>query len=258
VQPVYGVQADLAGDGPRPVTAGEVADQYLREVRAVQPHGPYRLLGWSYGGRIAHTMATRLQRDGEEVELLVLLDSHPVETLFSGTPVDARAADPALVAEFLRAVGLTDVPPGGIEAHRDPWDLLSAAEHHIAILRRDLCDALFQTFRGAITIGREPPEQRFRGELVLFTASREQLSAELSAAWQRYTDGPVTEYPLDCGHYEMTGPERLAEIAKVLEKLLRGGARIESVKCAAAEQKRQRDASPRMNLSLTCMTPESP
>ncbi|MFD0392004.1 phosphopantetheine-binding protein [Streptomyces nogalater] len=39
--------------------------------------GPYRLLGWSFGGLVAQEMAVQLQDAGEEVELLMLLDAFP-------------------------------------------------------------------------------------------------------------------------------------------------------------------------------------
>ncbi|MFD0332647.1 thioesterase domain-containing protein [Streptomyces erythrogriseus] len=85
-QPVHGIQA--AGlDGARPPApdAAAMVAHYLDLVRQVQPHGPYRLLGWSYGGFVAHAMACALQRDGERVELLAMLDA-PSRTAPPTTP----------------------------------------------------------------------------------------------------------------------------------------------------------------------------
>ena len=48
---------------------------YLREIRRRQPHGPYYLGGWSAGGICAYDAAQALQREGEEVLRLVLIDS---------------------------------------------------------------------------------------------------------------------------------------------------------------------------------------
>ncbi|MEU8972950.1 acyltransferase domain-containing protein [Streptomyces monashensis] len=49
--------------------------QYLPELRAVQPHGPYRLAGWSFGGSLAFEAAQQLRLAGERVEVLALIDS---------------------------------------------------------------------------------------------------------------------------------------------------------------------------------------
>src|SRR5207248_1352315 len=52
-----------------------MAASYLIEVRRCQPHGPYFLGGLCAGGVISFEMAAQLERDGEEVELVVLLDA---------------------------------------------------------------------------------------------------------------------------------------------------------------------------------------
>jgi natural product biosynthesis luciferase-like monooxygenase protein len=76
-QPFYGLQAQglSGGDVHR---FEEMAVSYVREVRLLQPHGPYFLGGWCMGGNIALEMAQQLQRQGEEVGLVVLVQSaHP-------------------------------------------------------------------------------------------------------------------------------------------------------------------------------------
>ena len=66
--------AGLGGRGARTLEA--MAERYLAALRRIQPHGPYRLGGWSMGGVAAFEMARRLAQAGEEVELLALLDSY--------------------------------------------------------------------------------------------------------------------------------------------------------------------------------------
>nr|AGS49833.1 long-chain-fatty-acid--CoA ligase [uncultured bacterium esnapd16.2] len=57
-QPVYGVQArGLARTETLPQSVEEMAADYVAQIRTVQPAGPYHLLGWSLGGRIAQAMA---------------------------------------------------------------------------------------------------------------------------------------------------------------------------------------------------------
>ncbi|MFH4082186.1 thioesterase domain-containing protein, partial [Acinetobacter baumannii] len=48
-------------------------------IRAVQPEGPYHLVGWSFGGQAAHAVATLLQDKGEEVALLAVMDTYPLD-----------------------------------------------------------------------------------------------------------------------------------------------------------------------------------
>ena len=74
--PIWGLKARGAGTGDPPhSTVAEMAADYLREIREMQPHGPYLLAGECLGGICAHEMACQLERSGESVALLVLLDT---------------------------------------------------------------------------------------------------------------------------------------------------------------------------------------
>ncbi|MCE8547322.1 SDR family NAD(P)-dependent oxidoreductase [Ruegeria pomeroyi] len=73
---VYGLQArGLVGEDAPHETIPEAARDYIAEMRQVQPHGPYLLGGFSGGGIIAYEIAQQLRDAGEEVALLVLLDT---------------------------------------------------------------------------------------------------------------------------------------------------------------------------------------
>ncbi|MGU3497586.1 AMP-binding protein [Mycobacterium sp. C31M] len=50
------------------------ARRHVRNLRRVQPHGPYRLIGHSLGSHIALEAARILESEGETIELLVMLD----------------------------------------------------------------------------------------------------------------------------------------------------------------------------------------
>ena len=53
----------------------EMASRYLAAIRSVQPHGPYRLVGYSAGGLIAYAMAEQLIEEGETLAFLGLIDA---------------------------------------------------------------------------------------------------------------------------------------------------------------------------------------
>lgn len=75
-QPLYALQAAGADPGTRPLrTVEEIADSYIAAMRTVQPHGPYAIAGWSFGGFVAFEIARRLRASGEDVARLVLLDT---------------------------------------------------------------------------------------------------------------------------------------------------------------------------------------
>ncbi|HMF57778.1 MAG TPA: amino acid adenylation domain-containing protein [Pyrinomonadaceae bacterium] len=75
-QPFYGLQArDLMPNQEPHSRVETMAADYIEAMRAVQPTGPYRLGGWSLGGVVAFEMAQQLQRQGESIAVLALIDS---------------------------------------------------------------------------------------------------------------------------------------------------------------------------------------
>ncbi len=74
--PVIGIQArGLAGEGPPHTSVAAMAGDYLREIKARQPNGPYYLCGYSFGGLVAYEMASVLREAGDEVGLVGLFDT---------------------------------------------------------------------------------------------------------------------------------------------------------------------------------------
>ena len=75
-QPVYGIQCRGLDGKTEPFRSlVEMAEQYIEEIRRIQPHGPYFLGGGSLGGIVALEMAQRLQAEGESIGLLTMFDS---------------------------------------------------------------------------------------------------------------------------------------------------------------------------------------
>ena len=101
--PIYGLQA-RSFNQPEvlPRTLQEMVADYLGQIREIQPAGPYHLLGWSFGGLVAYSLGSHLQLQGEQVPLLVLLDSYPPG------PVPPRDVpdEQEIINEFLRAFRL--------------------------------------------------------------------------------------------------------------------------------------------------------
>jgi thioesterase domain-containing protein len=76
--PFYGLQSQgLDGKNPCLTSIDEMASHYISEMRGVQPHGPYFLGGFSFGGLVAYEIAQQLRAAGEDVGLLVLFDTYP-------------------------------------------------------------------------------------------------------------------------------------------------------------------------------------
>jgi amino acid adenylation domain-containing protein len=82
--PFHAVHPHGLAGGEIPATIEAMAEDRLSALRAVQPHGPYRLGGHCAGGLVALEMARHLAAAGERVEALVLIDSVALNARFRG------------------------------------------------------------------------------------------------------------------------------------------------------------------------------
>jgi phthiocerol/phenolphthiocerol synthesis type-I polyketide synthase E len=75
-QPFYGLQSQgLDGSCPPLTSLAEMAAVYVKEIRRVQPHGPYFIAGYCMGGTVAFEVAQQLRELGEPIALLALFDT---------------------------------------------------------------------------------------------------------------------------------------------------------------------------------------
>ncbi|MFJ3793058.1 alpha/beta fold hydrolase [Kitasatospora sp. NPDC090091] len=70
-RPFYALRARGFNEGEKPFrTFEEMVDTYVAAIRARQPHGPYAVAGYSYGGAVAFEIAKVLESEGERVDFV--------------------------------------------------------------------------------------------------------------------------------------------------------------------------------------------
>lgn len=214
--PIYGLQARGIGQREElPKTLDDMAADYIKQIRTVQPKGPYHLLGWSLGGNVVQAMATQLQNQGEEVSLLVMLDAYPNHFL----PIkEAPDDEEALIA--LLALGGYDPDSLGDK----PLDFEAAIE----ILRRDgsalasldetVILNLKNTYVNSVGILGSYKPKTFHGNVLFFrsTIIPEWFAPIEPDSWKPYISGQIEQIDIDCRHKDLCQPEPLAQIGKVL------------------------------------------
>lgn len=93
-QPLYALQAPGIDGGATYARVEAIAQDYCQALRQLQPQGPYRLAGWSFGGLVVLEMARQLQLAGEQVSMLSLIDSFLSEPTPDPLPlIQSFAAD---------------------------------------------------------------------------------------------------------------------------------------------------------------------
>jgi len=93
-QPVYGLQS-IGLDNRTEIDPQfeVVASNYIKEIKALQPKGPYFLGGYCLGGTIALEMAQQLKLQGEEIGLLFMIENYNIKTIQWPMPFSLNIAN---------------------------------------------------------------------------------------------------------------------------------------------------------------------
>jgi thioesterase domain-containing protein len=216
-RPIYGLQArGFRAAGPPVGSVPELVEDCVRRIRAIQPAGPYHLLGWSFGACVAHAVAAALQAGGDEVGLLALLDGYP-------TPPDARPPlepdSPATITTLLATLGYPSP-----EEDLDPTGFLATVRMTpgpLADLDDTTIRAMVDVFVRNVNMMRRFESPVFAGDVLLFRALRGKDSdAPRAADWYPHVDGRVYVHDVACHHGDMTGTAALAVIGPVVRDRL--------------------------------------
>jgi amino acid adenylation domain-containing protein len=216
--PVHALQSPvLSGTTGLPGSIEQVAEDYLPRIRAIQPHGPYLLLGRSFGGPVAYQLAVLLRRQCEEVGLLAILDAMPAPAEYVAQPIDPGELEQATLRTLLRNVTTGPPPPSGLDRAqvyatvRDLHQALADWSDQRLDLLVDVCANHIR-----LTQAWRPPA--YDGVVTLFSATADPgiMSAEDKiAAWRR-TAAEVEVHELACAHSEVLQPVPASQIGAVV------------------------------------------
>jgi amino acid adenylation domain-containing protein len=210
-QPIYGLRYGIAastGDSEiaMPGTIEELAGHYIREMRVMQPEGPYLLMGYSFGGGEAYEMARQLWEQGQRVGLLTLLDAR--------ISIERRRLPLAEVVRNLLNTGISGIVRRAAVIAKQRYQRISGKtyrphEHvgvHDAMLRERY---------------RPGP---FSGDALLIKAShttdlyRTYVPSE--EAWRKYIRGHLQVREINAGHLGILEEPHVREVAAIVAKAL--------------------------------------
>ncbi|MFL6332308.1 MAG: amino acid adenylation domain-containing protein, partial [Pyrinomonadaceae bacterium] len=226
LQYVLGQEADAAG-----VEAS--AARYVEAMREAQPHGPYLLGGWSFGGLVAFEMARQLREQGERVALLALIDS--------GVPaaagaVGAAADDAELLARFVTDLGGRFVqgrPAAPVGVSLDALRELTPDEQLRAVAEgafaADLLPAyggleqlkrLFEVFKANSGAAAAYAPKPYGGAVTLLRAGEGPPATDPQLGWGEFVNGAVELHEVPGNHYSILTEPNVRVLAERLGSCL--------------------------------------
>ena len=252
--PIIGINQIPQNGEAEPGSIRSMAASYADRLQAVYPAGPYKLLGWSFGGVVAHELAIELQRRGCVVESLVLLDAAFIANKgiarFIANKVNAltrarkkssfsRESSPGThlanqLYRYSSTVGAS-YPPAGRGVNSPTREAVE-----FALPPRQLLEFMVQSVNANQLYLMEHVPDVFDGDMVVFSAARSgngngsgprlgsrwrgprtrMATRSRLQSWRPYVAGDITGCSVDCTHYEMLNIRSLSEYGKQLKRLL--------------------------------------
>ncbi|MEV0248805.1 non-ribosomal peptide synthase/polyketide synthase [Nocardia sp. NPDC050712] len=204
-RPVIAVQSRGLNGGRLADSFPEMIQDYVAQILERQPEGPYYLLGWSYGGIVAHALASELAGRGLPIGLLGIMDSKPPVT--SGPQPDLSEDD--------AMAGIQDWVADRFGDQLESPDVQGLAERATRVLVNN--SKLLDGFRTPY----------FDGDATLFAAAIDvegnrpaDAKGELEAAWRPYIGGRMDIFDVDCAHGDFDRPEMMGLVGRILRGVL--------------------------------------
>ena len=223
---VYAIQATGHSDpdAPLPDSVADLAEQYAARIRAVQPEGPYALLGHSLGGLLTVALADRLRRDGQQVALAAVLDFTPVPPDVDEAEFPSQDEMDQETLDLLLRFGAPGRPRPPEPLEREA--VFAAVRGHDGVFAgrtEEQLTALMRMRARHIRLAHRWRPPAYPGPVLLMTAADEPKgpsTTEKAAAWRRAVRR-VEVHEVRCTHTAMLQPQYAPEIAVAVEAALR-------------------------------------
>lgn len=238
-QPCYGMQAvGLSGHQSAYDRIEDMAAHYIKEIKGIQPKGPYYLGGSSVGGLIAYEIALQLQKSGEEVKLVVLFD-----TGAPGYPIVVQRQSKL----FRGFISISD----RIQHHIETFQLLETDRRRSYVvakaakaknqIRRSYKNTKRKILRSVLRgLGRSLPDSlaitqnaiaiatktykagHYNGDVLLFRATKQQrgIKPDDTLGWSKFVTGKLEIHEIRGDHGSLVAEPRVRFAAKILEDRL--------------------------------------
>jgi enterobactin synthetase component F len=235
-QGIYALQAvGLNGRGELPSSIEEMAVEYISRIREVQGNGPYRLLGWSLGGIVAHEIARQLEKQEEQIAFLGMFDAYPHVTKCSH---DEKFNEELAVSGALEFLGfdinnLAEVPKTMegliellyLEYQVDQLPIVAEMQRALPDAGGSVVDNVLSVIENNLLLLRRFTPGVVNSD-VLFVQARKTVGTNIKGLlhhnpgiWCRYARS-VEVLAVPCRHQEMLDPDALREIGPQLREAL--------------------------------------
>jgi thioesterase domain-containing protein/acyl carrier protein len=219
--PIIGIQRSLQGEEAEPRSIRDMAKNYADRIQEFCATGPYNLLGWSFGGVVAHELAIELQRRECVIARLVILDAQP--RINSHVTLPNRVLVENQVLEEVLRFYRVDIPEqDGPLTYQQVEELVREQGGVDFSQYKQLFDLGVQNLDSSMALHRDHEPGVFDGDAIIFSAVPNESipSSPPLESWRPYVAGHLTEYSIDCRHEDMLTAESVSLYGQQLKSSL--------------------------------------
>lgn len=232
-RPFYALRARGFGEGETHFSSfTEMVDCYVTAITARQPHGPYAIAGYSYGGAVAFEIAKALEARGERVDFVGIFNLPPhIQDRMHELDFVEGAVNLAFFLELItkdQAAELPGLLRSGLTERQQLEHLVSLAPpRRLAELDLDLPKfaAWVELAQAMVHLGRTYEPSSNVDSLTVFYAiplkgtKEDWLKTQLKA-WDGFARRPNRYLDVPGEHYTLMGPRHVAVFQKILREEL--------------------------------------
>ncbi len=204
-QPMFGVlEQDLDGELPLHITVEDIVPHCIEGIRSVQPEGPYIIGGLCFGAVVSIEVARALKAQGEEVALVVMIDSYAPDAVQAPMPVSPNGESDEPVEDV--HIPLYKRGPKVIvrKVKRKVWRKSWRHIHNLYSKIGRPMPYRFRDIEEANTIANDNYKaNEYDGDAILFQVSERDdrfVYDENMMGWGKYIHGKTELYQLAGGH----------------------------------------------------------
>ncbi|MCP4122411.1 MAG: hypothetical protein GY751_11710 [Bacteroidetes bacterium] len=183
----------------------EIAAMYVKELKKVQPAGPYFLSGFSLGGMYAFEMAHQLTNEGENVSALVMIDSksHTVDGPKKFHNQQFKWTE-SRVTRIPRKIYKKVV-------------VKLASKLNLPIPKSQRPFYILEQYRKGRRLYK--PEV-YQGDITLIRSTIDNFE-DRHLGWKPYVGGKITIVDIETNHHDLTLEPKIEEVAEVFKEAYR-------------------------------------
>ena len=212
-RPVLGVICrTLVEEGVEVPTWAQMVEDYTQQLLLAQPHGAFRLGGWSLGGNLAMEVAYRLEQAGRTVELLGWIDAPPPARFTAFWQEGARVDERVISAAERRVDLLAVMFPAYAEQIRNVWHMAAGEQdeqwQRVSEWAELTLGDSFRVLKDELQIGGETERSWALKQVLderLQDADYRAIKAPVNCWWAALSEGGIHQALIETGMREVIG-----------------------------------------------------